>query len=233
MRPRHIARGMLDQDRHQPHRFRAQVFAQQLVAGRSLVAFVEQKVDRSEHAIEAFVKLRPARDLERDSRLANPLLRPRQLLLDRRLAAEKGPRDLARAESAQHLQREHDLRVSGERRMAAHEQQPQRVVANLRGTIARRRQIRKPLLDVHDHAGLLRARHPAVPHRVARQIHGHLRDPRRRVRRNSPDRPGAHRPQQRFLRHVLRQREIFDPKPADQCAVQPARFVAEEMLDQL
>lgn len=117
--------------------------------------------------------------------------------------------------------------------MTADEQQPQRVVANLHLGFGCPVRSGSHLLVMGDDRGLLRGRHLAVAERVLGEVERDAHDPRRRVGWDPAHRPGANRPQHRFLRDVLGQRQIVHAEQADQGAVQPAQFVPEEMLDQL
>jgi hypothetical protein len=63
--------------------------------------------------------------------LAQPVARPLQPLVDGLLALEQPQRDLPGAETAQRLQRQHQLRLGRDGGVGAHEQQPQHVVLHL------------------------------------------------------------------------------------------------------
>src|SRR5690606_31748972 len=67
----------------------------------------------------------------RDAGRADLVLRAHDALRERGWRGEKGARDLLRGEPADLAQREGDLRIGGERRMAAGEDQPQPIVLEL------------------------------------------------------------------------------------------------------
>ncbi len=117
--------------------------------------------------------------------------------------------------------------------MAADEHEPQGVVADLVVAFSDAARRGDHLFDMRDDVGLFRYRHSLVAERVTREIHRHACDSRRRIRWHTAHRPGAQRAQHRFLRHVLREREIVHAQHADQGAVQPACLMPEEMLNQL
>src|SRR5438552_2418405 len=111
----------LGQNPAQPQRVLAQRRAHPLVAGGRGVALVEDEIDDLEHGRQARGELRPARDVERDARLAQGPLGPDDALRDGRLRHEERPRDLVGREPSQQPQRERHARLGREHWMAGDE----------------------------------------------------------------------------------------------------------------
>jgi hypothetical protein len=131
-----------DDEAREADRLAAQVDAQQPLAAARGVAFVEDEVDRPQHAEQPLAELGFLGHAVRHARRADLALGAHEPLRERRGRDQEGPRDLLRGEAAQRVERERDLRVGRERRMAAREQQPQPVV----GERARGREQRLDLL---------------------------------------------------------------------------------------
>jgi len=222
-----------EEHRHQADGLGAEFLAQQAVAGGGLVALVEQQVERGEHTVEPGREVLALGNLEGDAGLVDALLGARQLFLDGRLAAEEGAGDLGGAETADHLQREDDLRVRRDGGMATDEQQAQRVVADRVGGLPRDGRARDGLLVVGDDGRFLAGGHALATEVVLGEIHGHLRDPRGGIGRHAAHGPGAQRAQHGLLDHILGERQVVDAEQAEQGAVQAAGLVPEEVLDQL
>src|SRR4029453_17000633 len=72
------------------------------------------------------------RDAEWDPGLLDLPLRARQPALHRLWLDEESARDLLRCQAAERAQREGDLRLERERRMAAHEDQLEALIGNVR-----------------------------------------------------------------------------------------------------
>ena len=85
------------------------------------VALVEDQVDDREHGGEAIGQQVVGRHPERDPGGLDLALRPHQPLRHRRLGDQEGAGDLAGGQAAERPQGQRDLRVGGERRMAAGE----------------------------------------------------------------------------------------------------------------
>ena len=105
------------------HRREADRFGAQLAAHRRPVAGVEDEVDRREDGAQPIGKKVLRRHAQRDAGVADLPLRAHEPLRERRLRNEEAARDLRRREAADEAQRQRDLRVGGERRMAAREDQ--------------------------------------------------------------------------------------------------------------
>ena len=110
----------------------AELLPQQAITGGGLVAFVEEQVQRSEDAVEPRGQVLALGDFKRDAGGLDALLGPGELLLDSGVAAEKRAGNLGGAEAAQDLQREDDLGLGRDRRVAAYEHEPQAVIAAIR-----------------------------------------------------------------------------------------------------
>ncbi len=103
VRPGLVACGVLGQQFSETNRFRHQLFAHQVLAGRGFVSFVEQKIDRLEDSIQPLPKFRASRDLKRNPPLSDFLFGARQALGDRRLGGEKCATDFREPKAAQGL----------------------------------------------------------------------------------------------------------------------------------
>src|SRR5206468_2620888 len=88
------------QERCETDGFLADVRAHQLFACGCLVAFVEQEVERVQHATQTLGQFGPAWNLESNALLANFLLGASQALGHSGLSGEKGAADFGNAESA-------------------------------------------------------------------------------------------------------------------------------------
>ncbi len=97
-----------------------------------VVALVEDQVEHSEHGGEAVGQQVRGRHAERDPRVADLALGAHQALGHRRLGYQERPRDLLGAEAAERAQRQRDLRLGRERRVAAGEDQLEAFVAKAR-----------------------------------------------------------------------------------------------------
>ena len=111
--------------RPEPDRLRGQVAA-------AAVALVEDQVDDREHRREPLGQQVRGRHAERDAGGRDLALRAHQPLRHRRLGHEERAGDLVGREAAQGAQRQRDLRVDRERRMAAGEQQLEPLVGKRR-----------------------------------------------------------------------------------------------------
>ena len=115
----------------QPQRLRAQLGAQQVLAGGGGVALVEDQVDDREHRVQAIGQRLVARQLERDARVTDLALRADQALAHGGVRHEERPRDLRRRQSSHGLESQRDPRLERERGMAAGEQQAETLVPEL------------------------------------------------------------------------------------------------------
>ena len=105
------------------HGREADRFDAQLLPRRRAVARVEDEVDRGEDGAQAVGQEMLGRHAQRDAGVADLPLRAHEPLGERRLGNEEAARDLRRREAADEAQRQRDLRLGGERRMAAREDQ--------------------------------------------------------------------------------------------------------------
>src|ERR1700694_2327493 len=92
------------------------------------MALVEQQVEHSEHLAEPLVKLRSGWHSIWYSRHRDLPLGSHQPLGNRGFGSHESPRDLGRGETANGTQREPNLALAGESRMAASQDQTQPVV---------------------------------------------------------------------------------------------------------
>ena len=101
-----------------------------VVAGGGGVALGEDQEDGGEHRAKAAGELGWSRDPVRGVVVAELALGPHDALGDGRLGRDERAGDLRSVEPAQQPQRERDLRVGRQRRVAAQEHQPQLVVGD-------------------------------------------------------------------------------------------------------
>ena len=107
--------------RPKPHRFAGE-------GVRPAVALVEDEVHHREHRIEPFREQVRRRDAERDPAALHPRLRARQSPLHRLGTDEKRAGESGGVEPAKGAQRQRHLRLQGQRRMAAGEDELQPLV---------------------------------------------------------------------------------------------------------
>ena len=201
---------------------------------RRLVAFVEQEIQRRETPSSRGREILAFGNLEADSRSRMRCFVRVSCFSIAASLREKRARDFAGAETAQHLQREHDLRIGRDVGMAADEHQAQRIVADLLRPSARRPAgVECVCSKCVMIAGSFSARHSLMAKRIAREVHRHARDPCGRIRRHAAHRPRAQRAEHRLLRDIFRERQIVDAEQSDERAVQAPGLVPEEMLDEL
>jgi hypothetical protein len=100
----------------------------QLGAGARGVALVKDEIEHVQHDAEAVGPLRIRREVESDAGALDALLGPADALDHRGLGNQEGVRDLGRRQPPNRTQRESQLRRRGKRRVAAHEQQGERVI---------------------------------------------------------------------------------------------------------
>jgi hypothetical protein len=233
MAARRVAGRMNNQEGDKPNRFPAQFLAQKRIAGRGLVAFVKQKIERGENAIEPRGEVLALGNLKTDRFFLQTLPGAGELFLNRRLAAEKGACDFTGAESAKDLKRKHDLRIGRNRWMTANEHEPERVVPNLVLLAFANGRRGQRLVEVGNDGGFFRGRHSLMAERIFGQIHRYARDPGGGIRGHPSHRPSAQGAKQRLLRHVFDQGEIVHAEQSDERTVQATGLVAEEMFHQL
>jgi len=234
MRPGLVARRMFRQQVRQANGFLAKLLAHQLFTAGRLVAFIEQEVERVQHAVETGLELAARRNLEGDVRVPDLLFGARQALGDGGFGGEKRRRDFSRAEAAKKLQGERDLSLGGHQRMTAHEHHAQPVVGNLMPGKGRRIRRRIGLrLDQARHFCLLVAEYFFAPDDIQREIARSPHDPRGGILRHAVERPRLQRPRQRFLHDVLREGQMFDAENPRQRRHHLSAFMTEKMLHHL
>ena len=96
-----VAGGVRDEECGEADGFGAAILAEEAFAGGGLIAFVEEEIERGEHAIEARCEVFALGQGEGEAGVLDALLGARELLLDGGFAAEKRARDLAGAETAE------------------------------------------------------------------------------------------------------------------------------------
>src|SRR6266481_828655 len=126
-----LVRSELRQDTPETKRILAEGRAHPVLAGGGRVAFVEDEADDLQHGRQTGGKIRSARDLEGNARLAEGSLGPNDALGDRGLWDQKGARDLIRSQAAEQAQSERNARLGWENRMAGYEHEAQEVVAEV------------------------------------------------------------------------------------------------------
>ena len=200
-----LRRRELREDAPEPQRVLAERGAHPVVAGGRRVAFVEDQVDDTEHRRQPRRELGAARHLEGDLRLGERPLRAHDALRDRRLGDEKGARDLVGREAAEQAQRERDLRLGREQRMARGEDEPQQIVADV--VVERGVEIGRPrlLLRVELVSELLvLALEQLVPaEKIDRAVLGGGHEPRTGIVGNPRLGPFLERDDERILREIL------------------------------
>ena len=187
------------------------------------VALVEDQVDDREHGGEAVGEQMRRRHAKRDPGGLDLALRADEPLGHGRLGDEEGAGDLVRPQAAQRAQRERDLSVERERRMAAREDELEPLVGD-------RRLVHVVLHGFRhvEQAGLRRERAiaaDAVDRTVARGGH----EPRARVGGRPVARPALGGDRERLLGGFLGEVEVAEE--ADQAGEDAAPLVAEDLLE--
>src|SRR3954454_17045161 len=148
------------------------------------------------------------RDSERDAGVADLPLGPDEALGERRLRDEEGASDLRRLEPADEAQRQRDLRLRRERRVAAGEDQLEPLVGNhsllvLRELLGPREQLR------------LAGQRLLAADPVDRRVPGRGHDPGARVAGSSVAWPPLRRPDEGVLHRVLGEVEVTEDAAED------------------
>ena len=187
------------------------------------VALVEDQVDDREHRGEAVGEQVRRRHAERDPGGLDLALRAHEPLGHRRLGDEEGAGDLVGRQPAERPQRERDLGVERERRMAAGEEQLEPLVGD-------RRLVHLVLHGFRhvEQAGLRGERAvaaDAVDRAVARRGH----EPGARVVGRPVARPALGGDRERLLGGFLGELEVAEE--ADQAGEDAAPLVAEDLLE--
>ncbi len=110
-----------------------EIHAHQGVAGGRGVALVEDEIDDGGHRLEPLAQELGHRHLVGDAGVADLRLGPDQALGQRRRRHQERARDLLGGQSAQRAQGKADLRLHGQRRVAAGEDEAQAIVLEHRG----------------------------------------------------------------------------------------------------
>jgi hypothetical protein len=111
------------QDAAEADRLGHQVGPREIGSGRRAVALVEDEVDHGERSAEPVRQEVVRRDAVRDAGAPDLPLRAHEPLREGLLRHEEGAGDLRRRQPAHQTQRQRDLRVRRERRMAAREEE--------------------------------------------------------------------------------------------------------------
>ena len=194
-------------------------------ARRRGIAFVEHEVDHAQHVVEARGELRPRGDFIGNARVADLSLRAHDALRERGRRREECRGDLLGLEAAHFAQRQRDLRVGSERRMAAGEDQAQAVVLDRLGL---RRLLGGDRLDL---AVVERVVARAPPDAVDRLEAPGGDEPCARIVRNAFGGPLLERGAEGVMQRFFRDLEIAEQ--AHECGENAPRFGAVERLDRL
>src|SRR3954452_4884049 len=148
------------------------------------------------------------RDSERDAGIADLPLGSDEALGERRFRDEKGARDFRRLEAADEAQRQRDLRLRRERRVAAGKDQLEPFVGNdsllvLRELLGTREQLR------------LAGQRLLAADPVDRRVSSRRDDPGARIARRSVARPALRRADEGVLHRVLGEVEITEDAAED------------------
>src|SRR5579859_4599469 len=162
------------------------------------------------------------RDAQRDARVADLPLRPYEPLCERRLGDEERACDLRRRQSAEQVERERDLRIRGERGMAAREDQLEPLVGQRCLLVVRE------LLRTGEQLRLERER-SLTPDAVDRTVPRRRDEPAGGVGGNAALRPAFDRDRQRVLKCVLGEVEVAED--ADQGGENARALVADDLLE--
>ena len=182
--------------------------AAQLPAHGRPVAGVEDEIDRREHEPQPLGQQVLRRHAQRDAGVADLPLRADEPLRERRLGDEKGARDLGRLEAADEAQRQRDLCLRRERRMAAGEDQLEPLVGN--GGLL----VVGELLGPCEQLRLARQRLLAADP-VDRRVPGRRHDPGAGIARHSVARPPLGRTHEGVLHRVLGEVEVTEDAAED------------------
>src|SRR3954447_9073156 len=148
------------------------------------------------------------RDSERDAGIADLPLGSDEALGERRFRDEKGARDFRRLEAADEAQRQRDLGLRRERRMAAGEDQLESFVGNDSLLVLRE------LLGTCEQLRLAGQRLLAADP-VDRRVPGSRHDPRAGIARGSVARPALRRADEGVLHRVLGEVEVTENAAED------------------
>src|SRR6266516_1075594 len=212
----------------EPDRLGAQLAPDERLAEGRRVALVEHQVGDHHHRLEPLREDVPGGHLVGDARLPDLALRAHEALRHGGCGDEEGARDLLRREPAEGAQRERNLRLEREGRVAAGEDQTQPIVRHraLPLVLARRVERREPLqlLELLRKAAL-------APQAVDGLVASRLGHPRTRVRGRALARPLLERRRKRLVHDLLGEVEVAEQ--ADQGGEDAPRLLAIEPADHL
>ena len=174
--------------------FVAQDRAHEVGAGGRRVALVEQQVEHGEHRARALGQQVRRRDAVRDAGVADLVLGPHEPLRHRRLGHEERACDLGGREPGERAQRQRDLRLDRQRRVAAREDQPQAVVLDA-AVVGIGRKVREATAPRPPAAW--RHRSLARRSRSTRAVAGRRGEPRAGIARDAVARPTSRAPARR------------------------------------
>ena len=181
-----------------------EVAADQIGAERRGVPGGEEDVDDGEHGVDAGGQLLDGRYPIRDARRSDLLLGPGETRRHRRLTDQEGPGHLGRREPADETERQRDLRIGRDGRMATGEDQSQAIVDD-RWRLELAGLGRRHGLDEQGQGSPVRG--PA-PQDVDGAPPGHGGQPRARIGRQARGGPGGERAGIRILDTLLRQVDV-------------------------
>ena len=191
----------IDEQAAEADRLAGQIATRHGGSRRRGVALVEHQIDDAQHRVEALGQFLPRRHLIGNLRVANLRFRAHDPLRERRSRCEEGVRDLFGAQPADFAQGQCDLRVGGQRGMAAGENQTKAIVWDftcIDGDVGRR-------------AGLVQRIEPLLPPQAVDRLEPAGRhEPRSGVRRNAVARPLFERRPEGVVQRLLGGIEIAE-----------------------
>ena len=212
-----LVRHQLGERRPKPERFGRQVDA-------AAVALVEDQIDDGEHRRQPLRQRAVVGNAERDARIRDLALRPREPALHRLVGDEERAGDLLRGQAAERAQRQRDLRLEPERWMAAREDQ-------LQPLVGKPRLVHLVLHDLgHLEQSRLLGERAVAAQTVDRAVSGRDRQPRARVGRRTVARPAFGCDREGLLSGLLG--EVKVAEEADQVCEDAAPLVSEDLLEQ-
>ena len=201
----------LDEDPPEPDRLTAQLAPDEGVTRRRGIPLVEDQVDHPEHGLEPFRQQVVGWHPVRDAGVADLLLGPNQPLGERRLGDQECPGDLGGGQPTEGAQRERDLGLDRQGRVAAGEDEAQAIVADRAHLVLRYRfdggELGLDLGLAADRRGLL-GQDACPSESVDRPVPGRGHDPRPRVDRQPIARPALEGDDERLLDRFLGQVEV-------------------------
>jgi hypothetical protein len=165
------------------------------------------------------------RHAKRNARVADLPFRAHESLRERRLRDEKRTRDLVRLQAGHLAERQRDLRLDGERRVAAREDEAEPVVGDRAHVLFL---FGAELFEPREELRLACERAlPADP--VDRAVARRRDDPCSGLPRDAVSRPALERCRERVLHRVLGKVEVAEDADEDRDGMSP--FLAEEGVD--